>query len=48
MNSNNTVEQFLDDYYNVILERNDEDRVVITPAYVDSHRKEMEDMITLL
>lgn len=47
MNSNNTVEQFLDDYYNVILERNDEDRVVITPAYVDSHRKEMEDMITL-
>lgn len=47
MNSNNTVEQFLDDYYNVILERNDEDRVVITPAYVDLHRKEMEDMITL-
>lgn len=47
MNSSNTVEQFLDDYYNVILERNDEDRVVITPAYVDLHRKEMEDMITL-
>ena len=47
MNSNNELEQFLDDYYNVILERNDEDRVVITPAYVDLHRKEMEDMITL-
>lgn len=47
MNSNSPIEQFLDDYYNVILERNDEDRVVITPAYVDLHRKEMEDMITL-
>ncbi len=47
MNSNNELEQFLDEYYNVILERNDEDRVVITPAYVDLHRKEMEDMITL-
>lgn len=47
MNSNNELEQFLDDYYNVILERNDEDRVVITPAYVDLHRQEMEDMITL-
>ena len=35
MNSNNELEQFLDDYYNIILERNDEDRVVITPAYVD-------------
>ena len=47
MNSNNELEQFLDDYYNIILERNDEDRVVITPAYVDLHRQEMEDMITL-
>ena len=47
MNSNNELEQFLDEYYNVILERNDEDRVVITPAYVDLHRQEMEDMITL-
>lgn len=47
MNSGNNIEQFLDEYYNIILERGDEDNIVITPSYVDSHRKEMEDIVTL-
>lgn len=47
MNLSNDLEQFFDEYYNVILERNDEDNIVITPSYVDSHRQEMEDIVRL-
>ena len=47
MNSSNEMEQFLDEYYTTILERNDEDNIVITPSYVDSHRQQMEDIVTL-
>lgn len=41
------LDSFLDEYYDVILERNDEERVVITPDYINEHQKEMEDMVTL-
>ena len=41
------LDNFLDEYYDVILERNDEEKVVITPDYINEHQKEMEDMITL-
>lgn len=41
------LDNILDNYYNVILERNDEEKVVITPDYIDSHQKEMEDMVSL-
>ena len=41
------LDSFLDEYYDVILERNDEEKVVITPDYVNEHQKEMEDMVTL-
>lgn len=41
------LDNFLDEYYNVILERNDEEKVVITPDYINEHQKEMEDMVTL-
>ena len=36
MNSINNVENVLDEYYNVLCERNDSNRVVITPEYIDS------------
>ena len=41
------LDSFLDEYYDVILERNDEEKVVITPDYINDHQKEMEDMVTL-
>lgn len=41
------LDNFLDEYYDVILERNDEEKVVITPDYINGHQKEMEDMVTL-
>ena len=41
------LDNFLDEYYDVILERNDEEKVVITPDYINEHQKEMEDMVTL-
>ena len=41
------LDNFLDEYYDVILERNDEEKVVITPDYINEHKKEMEDMVTL-
>lgn len=41
------LDSFLDEYYDVILERNDEEKVVITPDYINEHQKEMEDMVTL-
>ena len=47
MNSNNELEDFLNEYYSTLLERNDNDLVVITPDYVDTHQKELEDMVTL-
>ena len=46
MNTNN-LDQILDEYYDVILERNDLNKIVITPEYVDTHRQEMEDMVRL-
>lgn len=45
MNLNN-VDEILDDYYRVIMERNDMSQVVITPQYVEDHREEMENMVT--
>ena len=42
-----SLDNFLDEYYDVILERNDEEKVVITPDYINEHQKEMEDMVTL-
>ena len=47
MNSGNELELILDEYYDVLLERNDEDNIVITPSYIDSHRQQMEDIVTL-
>jgi hypothetical protein len=41
------LDNVLDEYYKVLLERNDEDNVVITPAYVDEHREQMEEMVRL-
>ena len=41
------LDNFLDEYYDIILERNDEEKVVITPDYINEHQKEMEDMVTL-
>ena len=41
------LDNFLDEYYDVILERNDEEKVVITPDYINEHQKEMENMVTL-
>lgn len=41
------LDSFLNEYYDVILERNDEEKVVITPDYINEHQKEMEDMVTL-
>lgn len=41
------LDSFLDEYYDVILERSDEEKVVITPDYINEHQKEMEDMVTL-
>lgn len=41
------LDNFLDEYYDVILERNDEEKVVITPDYINEHQQEMEDMVTL-
>ena len=41
------LDNFLDEYYDVILERNDEEKVVITHYYINEHQKEMEDMVTL-
>ena len=37
----------IDEYYQILYERNDEDRVVVTPEYIDAHQKEMEDMVRL-
>ncbi len=47
MNSNSELENILDEYYEVLLERNDEDNIVITPSYIDTHRQQMEDIVTL-
>ena len=41
------LDNFLDEYYDVILERNDEEKIVITADYINTHQKEMEDMVTL-
>ena len=47
MNSINNVENVLDEYYNVLYERNDSNRVVITPEYIDSHLQQLEDVVRL-
>ena len=47
MNTDN-IEQFLDKYYNTILERNDMSQVVITPQYVEEHRQWFEDVVRLV
>ena len=47
MNSINNVENVLDEYYNVLCERNDSNRVVITPEYIDSHLQQLEDVVRL-
>ena len=43
----NSVEAFLDKYYDTFLERNDMAQIVITPQYVEDNRKWFEDMVTL-
>ena len=47
MNLTNNLDIFLDEYYNVLFERNDGDRIVITPGYVDTHQEELEQLVTL-
>ena len=47
MNTDN-IEQFLDKYYNTILERNDMSQVVITPQYVEENREWFENMVRLI
>lgn len=47
MNTDN-IEQFLDRYYNVVLERNDMSQVVITPQYVEENRQWFEDMVRMV
>ena len=47
MNLTNNLDTFLDEYYNVLFERNDGDRIVITPGYVDTHQEELEQLVTL-
>lgn len=46
MNSNN-IDTVLEKYYSTFCERNDMEQVVITPQYVEDHRKEMEEMIRI-
>lgn len=46
MNSN-SVEDFLDKYYDTFLERNDMAQIVITPQYVEDHRAWFEEMVRL-
>lgn len=43
----NSVEAFLDKYYDTFLERNDMAQIVITPQYVEDNRQWFEDMVTL-
>ena len=47
MNTDN-IEQFLDKYYNIVLERNDMSQVVITPQYVEENREWFENMVRLI
>lgn len=47
MNTDN-IEQFLDRYYNVVLERNDMSQVVITPQYVEENRQWFEDVVRMI
>lgn len=47
MNTDN-IEQFLDRYYNVVLERNDMSQVVITPQYVEENRQWFEDIVRMV
>ena len=47
MNSNSAIESILDQYHHTILERNDNENIVITPMYVDDHREELEEMVRL-
>lgn len=47
MNTDN-IEQFLDKYYNTVLERNDMSQVVITPQYVEENREWFENMVRLI
>ncbi len=47
MNSNSAIESILDQYHHTILERNDNENIVITPAYVDDHREQLEEMVRL-
>lgn len=47
MNTDN-IEQFLDKYYNTVLERNDMSQVVITPQYIEENREWFENMVRLI
>ena len=38
---------FLDKHYNIIMERNDMNRVVITPQYVEDNRQWFEEMVRI-
>ena len=42
-----TVSDFLDKHYNIIMERNDMNRVVITPQYVEDNRAWFEEMVRI-
>lgn len=41
------MEEFLDQYYDTMFERNDMQRVIITPQYVEENRQFMEDLVRL-
>jgi len=47
MNTNSSIDQVLDHYYATVLERNDMDRVVVTPQYVEANRDMFEQMVTI-
>lgn len=47
MNSSN-LDKILDDYYDMLYERNDMNTIVITPQYVEDNRQWFEDMVRLL
>ena len=46
MNIDN-IDNVLEEYYSTVLERNDLNKINISPQYIESHRQEMEDIVNL-
>ena len=46
MNIDN-IDNVLEEYYSTVLERNDLNKINISPQYIESHRQEMEDKVNL-